>query len=73
MNQDRSQLLNAGSSTWNQWLLGESATFAVSLLRNTLFDKYGPSAYSAVSVDPSHASAEELAEGIRDVLSTTEC
>jgi hypothetical protein len=73
MNEDRSQLLNAGSSTWNQWLLRESATFAVSLLRKTLFDKHGPSAYSAVSVDPSHASSEELAEYVADALSTTEC
>ena len=73
MNEDRSHLLESASSDWNRWLLREAASFAVSLLRGGLFEKFGPSAYRAVSVDPNHASAEELALNVREALTTAEC
>lgn len=73
MNEDRNYLLDAASNDWNRWLLREAASFAVSLLSNRLFEKHGPSAYLAVSVDPGHASAEALAKAVSDLLATTEC
>jgi hypothetical protein len=73
MNDDRSQLLDAGSSEWNRWLLQEAATFAVSLVPEVLFEQFGASAHVAVSVDASHASAEVLAEHVHDALTTIEC
>lgn len=73
MNEDRSHLLDAASNDWNRWLLQEAADFAVSLLRDTLFEDYGASAYAAVSVNPNHASAAELADDVQDALTATDC
>lgn len=73
MNEDRSQLLDPGSNEWNRWLLAEAANYAVSLVPETLFEQFGARAYVAVSVDPSHASAEVLADDVQKALTDREC
>lgn len=73
MNEDRSQLLDPGLNDWNRWLLGEAAEFSVSLVPGALFERFGASAYVAVSVDSNHASAGVLAEDVRNALTNLEC
>src|SRR5262249_91264 len=74
MNENRDQLVDPQNSDWNEWLLEQTAAFAIGLLPQRLFAAFGPDAFLAF--DPSavgSSTVPALGEEIRRLLGSGPC
>jgi Domain of unknown function (DUF3883) len=74
MNEDRSQLVDLGNSSWNQWLVEQCAQLAIDLLVSELFGDFGADAYLAFSADRTTSSTVPgLVDAITSRLASQAC
>lgn len=74
MNEDRSQLVDLGTSDWNAWLVDECAQLATDLLAGDVFADFGARAYLAFDTHQATMSTvPELVEAVESHLRSQAC
>lgn len=74
MNEDRSQLVDLGTSDWNAWLVNECAQLATDLLGGDVFADFGARGYLAFDTHQARMSTvPELVEAVESRLRSQAC